>query len=75
MPERENGQRVKSFEFHACEKAKMICLKNSEKAAYLCHPMAFKGKIVNDPIYGFIRLQHPLVMQVISHPWYQRLRR
>ena len=37
--------------------------------------MAFKGKIVNDPIYGFIRLQDPLVMQVISHPWYQRLRR
>lgn len=37
--------------------------------------MAFKGKIINDPIYGFIRLQHPLVMQVISHPWYQRLRR
>jgi HD superfamily phosphohydrolase len=37
--------------------------------------MAIKGKIVNDPIYGFIRLQHPLVMEVISHPWYQRLRR
>ncbi len=37
--------------------------------------MAFKGKIINDPIYGFIRLQHPVVMQVISHPWYQRLRR
>lgn len=37
--------------------------------------MIFKGKIVNDPIYGFIRLQHPLVMQVVSHPWYQRLRR
>ena len=37
--------------------------------------MAFSGKIVNDPIYGFIRLQHPLIMQVISHPWYQRLRR
>ncbi len=34
-----------------------------------------KGKIVNDPIYGFIQLDHPLVMQVISHPWYQRLRR
>jgi uncharacterized protein len=37
--------------------------------------MSIKGKIVNDPIYGFIRLQHPLVMEVISHPWYQRLRR
>jgi HD superfamily phosphohydrolase len=37
--------------------------------------MSPKGKIVNDPIYGFIKIQHPLVMQVISHPWYQRLRR
>jgi uncharacterized protein len=37
--------------------------------------MSFQGKIINDPIYGFIRLQHPLVMEVISHPWYQRLRR
>ncbi len=37
--------------------------------------MVIKGKIVNDPIYGFIQIQHPLVMEVISHPWYQRLRR
>ncbi|MCU0404313.1 MAG: HD domain-containing protein [Chitinophagaceae bacterium] len=37
--------------------------------------MSFKGKIINDPIYGFIRISHPLVMQVVSHPWYQRLRR
>lgn len=37
--------------------------------------MQYKGKIVNDPIYGFIRLNHPLVLEVIAHPWYQRLRR
>lgn len=37
--------------------------------------MQHKGKIVNDPIYGFIQLHHPLIMEVISHPWYQRLRR
>ncbi len=37
--------------------------------------MSFPGKIINDPIYGFISIHHPLVMQVISHPWYQRLRR
>lgn len=37
--------------------------------------MITKGKIVNDPIYGFIQLNHPLVMRVIAHPWYQRLRR
>lgn len=32
-------------------------------------------KIINDPVYGFITIDHPLIFQVISHPWYQRLRR
>ncbi len=31
-------------------------------------------KIINDPVHGFITIDHPLIMQVISHPWYQRLR-
>jgi uncharacterized protein len=32
-------------------------------------------KIINDPVYGFITVDDPLVFQVISHPYYQRLRR
>jgi len=32
-------------------------------------------KIINDPVYGFITIDHPLLLQVIAHPWYQRLRR
>ena len=32
-------------------------------------------KIINDPVYGFITIDHPLVMQVTSHPYFQRLRR
>jgi uncharacterized protein len=32
-------------------------------------------KIINDPVYGFITIDDPFVFQVISHPWYQRLRR
>ncbi|HEX6430731.1 MAG TPA: HD domain-containing protein [Niastella sp.] len=32
-------------------------------------------KIINDPVYGFITIDDPLVFQVIAHPWYQRLRR
>lgn len=31
-------------------------------------------KIINDPVYGFITIDHPLILQLISHPWYQRLR-
>ena len=32
-------------------------------------------KIINDPVYGFITVDDPLVFEIISHPWYQRLRR
>lgn len=32
-------------------------------------------KIVNDPVYGFVTISHPLVLWVIDHPYYQRLRR
>ena len=31
-------------------------------------------KMINDPIYGFITIDHPLIFQIISHPFYQRLR-
>ncbi len=34
-----------------------------------------KRKIINDPVYGFITINHPLIFAVISHPYYQRLRR
>ena len=36
--------------------------------------MAFR-KIINDPVYGFITINNPLIYEIISHPWYQRLRR
>ncbi len=32
-------------------------------------------KIINDPVYGFITVNDELVMRIIAHPWYQRLRR
>ncbi len=32
-------------------------------------------KIVNDPVYGFITIDDPMVFRVISHRYYQRLRR
>lgn len=32
-------------------------------------------KIINDPVHGFITIDDALIFQVISHPWYQRLRR
>jgi HD superfamily phosphohydrolase len=37
--------------------------------------MAEKRKIINDPVYGFISLDHPLILKVVAHPFYQRLRR
>jgi hypothetical protein len=34
-----------------------------------------KKKIFNDPVYGFITIQHPLLFDLIEHTWFQRLRR
>ncbi|MFN3952391.1 MAG: HD domain-containing protein [Thermaurantimonas sp.] len=34
-----------------------------------------KTKIINDPIYGFIVIESPLVLKIIDHPYFQRLRR
>ncbi len=36
--------------------------------------MSIKVKIVNDPVYGFLRFPEPEVIKVINHPWFQRLR-
>ena len=36
--------------------------------------MSAVRKIINDPVYGFITIDHPLVLEIISHPVYQRLR-
>jgi len=33
------------------------------------------GKIINDPVYGFIRFPEAGMMKIIEHPWFQRLRR
>jgi HD superfamily phosphohydrolase len=37
--------------------------------------MAYIRKIINDPVYGFITIDNPLIYEIISHPYYQRLRR
>src|SRR6188768_1354058 len=37
--------------------------------------MAYVRKIINDPVYGFITVDDPLLFEIISHPYYQRLRR
>jgi hypothetical protein len=36
--------------------------------------MGIKGKIINDPVYGFISFPEPELMEIIEHPWFQRLR-
>lgn len=32
-------------------------------------------KIINDPVYGFITINDALIMRILNHPYYQRLRR
>lgn len=33
------------------------------------------GKIVNDPVYGFINIPYGIIFDLIEHPYFQRLRR
>ncbi|HUX94660.1 MAG TPA: HD domain-containing protein [Bacteroidales bacterium] len=33
-----------------------------------------KGKIINDPVYGFISIPGDFIFDIIEHPWFQRLR-
>jgi hypothetical protein len=35
----------------------------------------YPRKIINDPVYGFITIDDELILKIISHPYYQRLRR
>ncbi|HET9746341.1 MAG TPA: HD domain-containing protein [Chitinophagaceae bacterium] len=37
--------------------------------------MSKARKIINDPVYGFITVDDPLILDIIAHPFYQRLRR
>jgi uncharacterized protein len=37
--------------------------------------MSSTRKIINDPVYGFITIDQPLILDIIAHPYYQRLRR
>jgi hypothetical protein len=34
-----------------------------------------KHKILNDPVYGFIKIPPGFISELIAHPWFQRLRR
>ncbi len=37
--------------------------------------MTNKKKIINDPVYGFIKIRSELIYELIQHPFFQRLRR
>lgn len=34
-----------------------------------------KRKIINDPVYGFIRIPYDIIFDLMEHPYFQRLRR
>ena len=37
--------------------------------------MSEKGKIINDPVHGFISVHGGLIQEIVDHPYFQRLRR
>ncbi|MGW8315813.1 MAG: HD domain-containing protein [Bacteroidales bacterium] len=38
-------------------------------------PSTNKLKIINDPVYGFIKIPYEMIFDLMEHPWFQRLRR
>lgn len=44
-------------------------------AIFFYHALITKRKIINDPVYGFITVRHPFILELIDHPYFQRLRR
>lgn len=38
-------------------------------------PSTNKLKIINDPVYGFIKIPYDIIFELIEHPLFQRLRR
>ncbi len=34
-----------------------------------------RTKIINDPVHGFIKINNPLILEIIDHPYFQRLKR
>jgi HD superfamily phosphohydrolase len=34
----------------------------------------YRRKIINDPVYGFVTIPSDVILRIIDHPWFQRLR-
>ena len=46
-----------------------------ETDIFLTNQTSNKKKILNDPVYGFVTLKDGFLLDLIDHPWFQRLRR
>ena len=42
---------------------------------YFCQMKAGQKKIFNDPVYGFVEVPRGLILSLVDHPFFQRLRR
>jgi HD superfamily phosphohydrolase len=54
--------------------SKIPCLKTKKEAIFHLN-MLHVSKIINDPVHGFIEIPSGLILSLINHPAYQRLRR
>lgn len=59
------------YNLFSCQK---LPLQRSKIILTILKKMLFR-KIINDPVYGFITIDDDLIYKIISHPFYQRLRR
>jgi HD superfamily phosphohydrolase len=58
-----------------CTRIKYRFIERIPKVIYYLYDAMSKRKIINDPIYGFVKFQFDLIYDIIDHPYFQRLRR
>lgn len=54
--------------------SRVLSRRTSNNQSLSTNQLVVSTKILNDPIHGFITVPHPLLLRLIDHPWFQRLR-
>ena len=55
--------------------ARYIYVEHHSKNPNFARQMNGRNKIFNDPVYGFVSVPGGLLLGLIDHPYFQRLRR
>lgn len=62
---------VKSTDFQKVPRSFAVTIYIAFNHSFTMSPLR---KIINDPVYGFITIDDPLIWRIVCHPYFQRLR-